>query len=120
MIFTVIHTPPPVDLVDTLHHIYNVQFVAVLQILHRIPAKCRVRYPVDTVWFNERVDETNLKLDAMLRSMRGTCLWRHKGFWAPSTQLEVFCADGVHLSAAGLKRYYNSLRAVVVSVLKHL
>ena len=59
---------------------------------------------MDTVWFNDSVDETNLKLDAILRSMQGTCLWQYKGFWAPSAQLEVFCDDGVHLSAAGLRR----------------
>lgn len=106
------------DLVDRLLFMEHVQFVIVMQILHRQPA-CKGRYKVDTEWFNSRVDDTNLLLSSKLQQLphnRAT-FWRLKGFWSGPAQQEAFVEDGVHLSTVGHKKLYHNIRAAVVSVM---
>ena len=69
-----------IDLVNRLILNYNVKFVALMQIFHRLHPSRPVRYRVDPSWYNPRVDSTNLKLSAQANPDH-SCLWRHKGFW---------------------------------------
>ena len=51
--------------------------------------------------------------------VRNDCqLWWHKGFWGPYQHLTI-APDGVHLSDPyGQRKYFYSLRYIVVSYLK--
>lgn len=106
------------DLVDFLVHFANVRIVAVLQILHKIPPSCSTRHPVDTFWFNTRVDETNFLLSQGLSSILQVCFWWHKGFWTEASKQAVFSYDGTHLSHQGQVKYFKSLRALTVYICK--
>lgn len=108
------------DLVDHLIYFRNVKFVVVLQILHRVPSLVPIRHPVDIVWFDDRVDEVNLSLTKKLQDTSQACFWRHKAFWSVKSQLEVFSRDGIHLSTQGQRKYFSSLRALVVHLLNRL
>jgi hypothetical protein len=91
-------------LVLTLKYCYNVQRVAVLQILHWQWPRRRIRYPVDIPWFNDRVDTLNIFL---------------RNYFKEDNQELVYTDDGVHLNEVyGYPKYYNSVRAAVVSLLK--
>ena len=108
------------DLVDTLLYTYHVRYVAVLQILHRFPPTVPTKHKVDIVAFNGKVDLSNDGLTTELATTKNCRFWRHKGFWGPCQSLTI-APDGVHLSDPfGLKRYFYSLRAVIVSVINEL
>lgn len=108
------------DLVDTLLYTYHVRYVAVLQILHRFPATVPTKHKVDIVSFNEKVDLSNDLLSKELLLIDRCRFWRHKGFWGEQ-QSQTIAPDGVHLSNPfGQKRYFYSLRAVIVSIIKEL
>jgi hypothetical protein len=95
--------------------------VAVLQILHRQWPRRRIRYPVDIPWFNVRVDTLNTLLRNYFKDDRveGVQFWRHSGFWSPQNQELVYTDDGVHLNEVyGYPKYFNSVRAAVVGLLK--
>ena len=80
----------------------KVKFVAVMQIFRRLHPSHPVRYPVDPALYNPHVDSANQKLSDTLHS----CLCRHKGFWEPSTQINVFDSDGTHPTFSGKKRFF--------------
>ena len=104
------------DLVDTLLYTYHVRYVAVLQILHRFPSTVPTKYKVDIVSFNGKVDLSNDLLSKVLLLIDHCRFWRHKGFWGEQ-QSQTVAPDGVHLSSPfGQKRYFYSLRAVIVSI----
>ena len=108
------------DLLDTLLYTYNVRYVAVLQILHRFPSTVPTKYKVDIVSFNEKVDLSNDLLSKELLLIDHCRFWRHNGFWGEQ-QSQTIAPDGVHLSNPfGQKRYFYSLRAVIVSIIKEL
>ncbi|KAH3783043.1 hypothetical protein DPMN_160970 [Dreissena polymorpha] len=73
------------DLADTLLFFCGVTSVVVCHIFHRIPASKPVKYPVDIVWFNDRVNQTNHILREKLHSDHPskTYFWYCNGFWAP-------------------------------------
>jgi lysophospholipase L1-like esterase len=107
-----------IGLVLTLKYCYNVQRVAVLQILHRQWPRRRMRYPVDIPWFNDRVDTLNTFLRNYFKEDRveGVEFWRHSGFRSPVNQELVYTDDGVHLNKVyGYPKYYNGALAAVVS-----
>jgi lysophospholipase L1-like esterase len=109
-----------IGLVLTLKYCYNVQRVAVLQILHRQWPRRRMRYPVDIPWFNDRVDTLNTFLRNYFKEDRveGVEFWRHSGFRSPVNQELVYTDDGVHLNKVyGYPKYYNGALAEVVSLL---
>ena len=108
------------DLVDTLLYTYHVRYVAVLQILHRFPSTVPTKNKVDIVSFNEKVDLSNDLLSKELLLIDHCRFWRHKGFWGEQ-QSQTIAPDGVRLSNPfGQKRYFYSLRAVIVSIIKEL
>ena len=110
-----------IGLVLTSKYCYHVQRVAVLQILHRQWSRRRIRYQVDIPWFNDRVDTLNTFFRNYFKEDRVECVqfWRHSGFWSPENQELVYTNDGVHLNEVyGYTKYYNSVRAAVVSLLK--
>ena len=78
-----------IDLADKLVSEYKVKFLAVMQIFHRLHPSRPVRHPADPAWYNPRVDSANLKLSELTHTLH-SCLWRHKCFWEPSTQVNVF------------------------------
>ena len=82
-----------IDLANRLILNYNVKFVALIQIVHRLHPSRPVRYRVDPSWYNPRVDSTNLKLSAQANPDH-SCLWRHKGFWDQSAQEKVLILMG--------------------------
>ncbi len=101
----------------------GVRRVCVYQILHRKPPTKPGRFAVDSEWFNSRVDLVNRLLDERLGRdfLSGVRFWRHAGFWSPENKAKVFCEDGVHLNETqGYPKYYNSVRASVVSGLNSL
>jgi lysophospholipase L1-like esterase len=109
-----------VDFVEILRG-HGVRRICVYQILHRKAPKVPCRYAVDAVWFNSRVDLVNKMLnDRMGRDfLAGVRFWRHSGFWSRENQALVYCDDGVHLNEEhGYPKYYNSVRASIVSALK--
>ena len=106
-----------IDLADKFVSSYNVKFVAVMQIFHRLKPTRPVRYRIDPAWYNPRVDTANRTLSD-LADPNHSCLWRHKGFWEPSTQEKVFDTDGTHLTFSGNVRFFQSLRALTVHLLK--
>ena len=107
------------DLVDTLLYILHVPTVVTCQILHRTVPHCQVRHPVDLLWFNDRVDQTNQKLMELLEvSHPGRAkFWHCKGFWNPVSKASAFSKDGVHLSVPGQYKFYNAIRAALVAYL---
>jgi lysophospholipase L1-like esterase len=109
-----------VNLVITLRYSLNIKRVIVLQVLHRLPPTRRIRYAVDTVWFNSRADELNHRMDNYLKGVPGAQFYRLKGFWTESCKASAFEDDGVHLNVNGNRKYYNNLRAALVSALKSL
>jgi hypothetical protein len=51
--------------------------------------------------------------------VEGVQFWRHSGFWSPENQELVYTDDEMHLNEVyGYTKYYNSVRAAVVSLLK--
>lgn len=101
----------------------GLQRVCVYQILHRKPPGKPGRFSVDVEWFNARVDVVNRLLnDRLGRDFgSGVRFWRHSGFWSQENKEIVYCEDGVHLiETYGYPKYYNSVRASVVSALKSL
>jgi hypothetical protein len=71
--------------------------------------------------FNDRVDTLNTFLRNYFKGDRveGLQFWRHSGFWSPENQELVYTDDEVHLNELyGYTKYYNSVRAAVVSLLK--
>ena len=102
---------------------HGVRRVCVYQILHRKPPSKAGRFMVDSEWFNNRVDLANKLLnDRLGRNFQsGIKFWRHSGFWSSENKSRVYCEDGVHLNfTQGYPKYYNSVRASVVSALKSL
>ena len=96
-----------IGLVLTQKYCYHVQRVAVLQMLHRQWPRRRIRYPVDIPWFNDRVDTLNTFLRNYFKEDR-----------VEGVQL-VYSDDRVHLNEIyGYTKYYNSVRAAVVCLLK--
>lgn len=111
-----------IEFVLKLRYSYGVHKVAVLQILHRLPPTKEIRYEVDTVWFNQRCDELNLYLSNYFKDnkVEKVCFWRHSGFWSDENKQRVFSPDGVHLNNMhGYPKYYQSLRAAIVSLAKN-
>lgn len=94
--------------------------VVVLQTLYRLPPTFRVRYKVDTTWFNSRVDELSQRMSSYFMSADGTFFFRLNGFWSTESQQLVFLPDGVYLNDKGNIKYYNNLRASIVSCLKSI
>ncbi|XP_062595669.1 uncharacterized protein LOC134257029 [Saccostrea cucullata] len=109
-----------VDFVIYLRYEENVKKVVVLQTLHRIPPTRRIRFHVDTAWFNTRVDELNRRVSNYLKNVDSATFFRLSGFWCPNNQRAVFLADGVLLNYQGNKKYYNNVRAVIVSMIKSI
>ncbi|KAH3833698.1 hypothetical protein DPMN_107010 [Dreissena polymorpha] len=110
------------DLVRTLLFELNVRYVVVMQCLHRCTPQVSSKYPVDTIWFNNRVDSLNLLLSERLRSVLDSraCLWRLKGFWTISSKERNFAKDGCHLSSQGQRQLYRNIRAAVVAATKRI
>jgi hypothetical protein len=79
-----------------------------------------VRYPVDIPWFNDREDTLNTFLRNYFKDrVEGVQFSRHSGFWSPENQELVYTDDEVHLNEVyGYTKYYNSVRAAAVSLLK--
>jgi hypothetical protein len=51
--------------------------------------------------------------------VEGVQFCRHTGFWSPENQELVYTDDGVHLyEVYGYAKYYNSVRAAAISLLK--
>jgi hypothetical protein len=110
-----------IGLVLALKYCFHVQRVAVLQILHWQWPRRRIRYPVDITWFNDRVDTLNTFLRNYFKEDRveGVQFCRHSGFWSPENQELVYTDDWVHLNEVyGYSKYYNSMQAAVVCLLK--
>lgn len=110
-----------IELVLKLLFCEGVKKVGILQILHRLPPKKKIRYEVDTVWFNERCDELNATLLSYFADNKvdGAKYWKHKGFWSTENQNYVFDKDGVHLNKEhGYRKYFNSVRALIVHLYK--
>lgn len=109
-----------VDFVITLRYGKSVKKVEVLQTLYRLPPTFPVRYKVDTPWFNSSVDELNRTMSSYLMNVDGTFFFCLTGFWSKESQQLVFLPDGVHLNDKGNIKYYNNLRASIVSCLKSI
>lgn len=109
-----------VEFVVDLRYGESVKSVVILQTLHRIAPLKRIRYEVDIPWFNSRVDELNRRISDYIKEVEGVTFFRLSGFWNPSTRSKVYLDDGVHLNEQGNIKYFNNIRAVVVSSLKYL
>ncbi|KAH3849225.1 hypothetical protein DPMN_091621 [Dreissena polymorpha] len=110
------------DLVRTLLFELNVRYETVLQCLHRSAPQASSKYPVDTMWFNNRVDSLNFLLSERLKLVSDSraCLWRLKGFWSISSKERNFAKDGCHLSSRGQHQLYRNIRAAVVAATKRI
>lgn len=108
------------QLVITLLYTHGVKKVIVNQVLYRHPPSHRIRYRVDTVWFNRRVDELNRRLDNYLKDVEGATLFRLKGFWSEGSETSVFHTDGVHLNDVGNQKLYNNIRGSIITALKQI
>lgn len=109
-----------IEFVVDLRYGESVRSVVILQTLHRIAPLKPTRYQVDLPWFNSRVDELNRRISEYIKEVEGVNFFRLSGFWNPSTRSTVYLDDGVHLNKQGHIKYYNNIRAVVVSTLKYL
>ena len=107
-----------VSLVNSLLCTTYVKKVFVLQVLHRFNPTVPVRYKVDIDIFNPNVNQCNDLLATKLKDRNDCQLWWHKGFWGPYQHLTI-APDGVHLSDPyDQRKYFYSLRSIVVSYLK--
>jgi hypothetical protein len=66
------------------------------------------------------VEELNQRMCNYLKQVDGITFFRLTGFWSSESQQRVYFPDGVHLSEEGNKKYYNNLRAYIVSSLNSL
>lgn len=109
-----------IEFLIDLRYGQSVKSVIILQTLHRISPLRRTRYEVNLPWFNSRADELNRRVSDYTKGVDGAKFFRLQGFWNFSTKSSVYLDDGVHLNRQGNIKYYNNIRAVVVSVLKSL
>lgn len=65
-----------VEFVINLRYAEDVKKVIVLQTLHKISPTRRIRFAVDTEWYNKRVDEFNLCMSNYLRNVEGATFFR--------------------------------------------
>ncbi|CAC5377599.1 unnamed protein product [Mytilus coruscus] len=110
-----------IEVAMKLRFCLEVKKVIICQILHRLSPQKRIRYKVDIKWFNKRCDELNSFLSHYFRENRmdNVSFWKHSGFWSERSKQFAFCNDGVHLNInTGYPKYYNSIRAAVVSARK--
>ena len=108
-------------LAQYLVNFYNVKRVVVMQILHRLRPKRRVRHPVDIGWFNDRCDQVNRLLVELVKDERNIFYWKHKGLFEPEQLSLALDEDGTHPNyVAGYPKYFKNIRAVVVSMKKDL
>lgn len=110
-----------IELAITLKFSHGIKKVCILQVLHKVPPKKRTRHQVDITWFNERCDELNRFLGNYFKDnkVENISFWKHQGFWLPSNKRLVYTDDGTHLNEShGYPKYYQSIRGLVVSLLK--
>ena len=72
-------------------------------------------------WFNGRCDELNTYLIRYFKydKMKNVVFWKHSGFWSTESKHIAYCKDGVHLNTqAGYLKYYQSVRAAIVTARK--
>ncbi|XP_061190550.1 uncharacterized protein LOC133198476 [Saccostrea echinata] len=84
-----------IDFVISLRYAESVKHVVILQTLQRRPPSYRIRYEVDTQWFNERVDELKMRISSYLCNVEGSKFFRLSGFWSSASQDMVFSQDGM-------------------------
>ena len=57
-------------------------------------------------------------LEVVSNDFQGIKFWKHRGF--EEFQYDTLAHDGVHFSALGQSHFYKSLRAAILTALKHL
>ena len=94
-------------LIDLLQHHYLVLSVVVCEIFPR----CSTRH-IPCHEYQEIKDRITLDLNSELSHTSNACLWRHRE--GLMTRDEYSLVDGVHLNQAGTRRFYRSLRGIVM------
>jgi len=94
-------------LIGLLQHHYLVQYVVVCEIFPRISTR-----HIPCHEYQEIKDRITLDLNLELSHTSNACLWRHRE--GLMTSDEYILVDGVHLNQAGTRRFYRSLRGIVM------
>lgn len=95
-------------LAEWLIDVYDVRQVGIMQLLYRSSTRHR---PVAD--YNRAVEVVNSTLKAKCAAADKYFFWRHKGLKDGIFNNSCLSADGVHLSAAGSKKYRCSIRAAI-------
>lgn len=99
---------------------FQVKKVVILQILHRLPNRTpNPRHLVDIPWFNGRVDRLNFLLSHNLNK-DNVLFWPHKGLRSAEKLAVSLLPDGVHLNHNGYNKYFQTVRAAVVTAVKQI
>jgi lysophospholipase L1-like esterase len=68
--------------------------------------------------FNKRIDSFNCLLKSSLYKINRVKYWCHKSLWSVKKFNTIYDADGIHLSAVGMKKYARSVRGAIQQALK--
>ena len=92
-------------------HDYGVNTALFCPVLRRGPGRFRTK----TLEFLAKAELFNASLNRLCTTENNIDVVKHQRI---PTNLPSLLLDGVHLSGAGLKRYYFSLRRAIVAALK--
>lgn len=111
-----------IQLCDDLHNIHGVRHIIIMQLLKRHtprnPAKNRFR--LDVEWYASRVSYVNQHLSAAMQTRPHGTYWKHKGLYSTPQLEAALMDDGVHLNSVGYRKYFNNIRASLVTTLRQL
>jgi lysophospholipase L1-like esterase len=68
--------------------------------------------------FNKRIDSFNSLLKSSLYKIKRGKYWCHRSLWSEKKFNTIYDVDGIHLSAAGMKKYARSVRGAILQALK--
>ena len=110
-----------IDYCEHLLNVNNVKHVVILQIVHRLPPLYKICYEVDTTWFNNRADETNILLRQAAPHNNKLTFFTHRRLCEHSVLTQAMTWDGVHLNVDyGYPKYVRNIRAAVMAVYNKL
>ena len=81
-----------IEYCEQIINVNNVKHVVIMQIIHRLPPLYKIRYEVDTTWFN-RVDETNTKLRQAASRNNKLTFFAHRGLNEHSVLAQAMTGD---------------------------
>lgn len=68
--------------------------------------------------YNKRIDSFNSLLKSSLYKINRAKYWCHRSLWSVKKFNTIYDADGIHLSAVGMKKYARSVRGAIQQALK--